>query len=77
MYHIIALYKNTWYYFGCACNHGAAIGAFDVYLKQFPMITNLELRVHPLKDMLEYVKDFRSYDIFYETYKGDGERINI
>lgn len=77
MYHVIALYKNTYYYFGCACNHGAAVGMWDVYKKQFPKIDVLHLRNHPLKDMLEYVKDFKTYDNFYETYRGDREKESI
>ncbi len=71
MYHIIALYRNHYYYLGCGINHAAAIAMYDQYMLQYPKLDKLHLRYHPLDAMLEYVKDFKPHYVMTRQYAED------
>lgn len=71
MYHLIALYKGTYYYFGCACNHTTGAALFDKYIEIYPKLTELHMRWHPVKDMWEYIKDFKVFELFEKAYRED------
>lgn len=68
MYHLIALYKDTYYYFGCTVNHTGAARLADWYIQIYPNLDNLFSRWHPYKEMVEFVKDFKTFEAFEKEY---------
>ncbi len=71
MFHLIAHYKNTYYYFGCTVDHVSAVALFDFYMQRYPKIDKLHTRWHPYADMIEHVKDFSTFELFEKAYKED------